>query len=104
MLVNRHHVTEASITALTPYSAQKEEIKKRLQDKKLLTIPVKTITESQGTDVYSVSAKHQFHIICLVTTQMRSRPVRDTPVRTPPRSLDDMDGRGWEVWGWVANG
>ena len=29
-----------------------------------------------------------------VTTQMRSRPVRDTPVRTPPRSLDDMDGGG----------
>ena len=25
-------------------------------------------------------------------------------VRTPPRSLDDMDGRGWEVRGWVANG
>ena len=61
---------------------------------------------------------------------MRSRPVRDTPVRAPPRSLDDMDGRGWEVrdglrmvsrvslyrvyvyvdwrgwevWGWVVNG
>ena len=28
---------------------------------------------------------------------MQSRPVRDTPVCTPPRSLDDMDGRGWEV-------
>ena len=28
-----------------------------------------------------------------VTTQMRSRPVRDTLVHTPPRSLDDMDGR-----------
>ena len=66
VLVNRHHVTEASITALTPYSAQKEEIKKRLQDKKLLTIPVKTITESQGTNLYSVLAKHQFHICLLV--------------------------------------
>ena len=24
---------------------------------------------------------------------MRSRPIRDTPVSTPPRSLDDRDGR-----------
>ena len=36
-----------------------------------------------------------------VTTQMRSRPDRDTPVRTP---LDGTDGRGWEVRGWVVNG
>ena len=33
--------------------------------------------------------------------QMRSRPGCDTPVHTPPRSLDDIDGRGWEVRGWV---
>ena len=39
-----------------------------------------------------------------VTTQMRSRPNRDTLVRTPPRLLDDMDGRGWKIRGWVANG
>ena len=39
-----------------------------------------------------------------VMTQKRSRSDRDTPVRTPARSLDDMDGRGWEVRGWVANG
>ena len=36
-----------------------------------------------------------------VTPQMQSRPVRDTPV---PRSLDDMDGRGWEVREWAGNG
>ena len=52
------------------------------------------------------------YIVCMhvavrvlhVTTQMRSRPVCDTPVCTPPRSLDDMDGRGWEVREWIANG
>ena len=32
--------------------------------------------------------------------QMRSRPGFDTPVRTPPRSLDDIDGRG----GWSGDG
>jgi superfamily I DNA and/or RNA helicase len=48
-------VTQDNITALTPYSAQKEEIKKRLQDEKLpVKISVKTITESQGTDHISL--------------------------------------------------
>ena len=35
---------------------------------------------------------------------MRSRPVCDTLVRTPPRSLDDMDGRGWEGLGGQGMG
>ena len=51
--------------------------------------------------------KHFYHnkgVIELELLVMRSRPIRDMPVRTPPRSLDGMDGRGWEVWGWVANG
>ena len=48
VLVNQHRVSQTSITALTPYSAQKEEIKKRLQEKRLSNILVKTITESQG--------------------------------------------------------
>ena len=51
VLVNQYRVKQTSILALTPYSAQKEEIKKRLQDRKLITIPVKTITESQGTNL-----------------------------------------------------
>ena len=29
---------------------------------------------------------------------------RYAAVRTPPHSMDDTDGRGWEVRGWAANG
>ena len=48
VLVSHHKVPRTSLTALTPYSSQKEEIKKRLEEKTLSEIPVKTITESQG--------------------------------------------------------
>lgn len=58
VLVNQHKVSQASITALTPYSAQKEELKKRLQEKRLLDVPVKTITESQGDDLNNCDQGH----------------------------------------------
>ena len=41
-------------------------------------------------------------IASCVTTQMRSQPVRDTPVCTPPRSLDD--NYGWEGLGGQGMG
>lgn len=46
----RHHVAQNQIAALTPYSAQKDEIKKYLskKDPKLSGVHVKTVTESQG--------------------------------------------------------
>lgn len=49
-LVQRHHVPNREIAVLTPYSAQKEEIKKRMNAQHLGDILVKTITESQGMD------------------------------------------------------
>lgn len=48
MLVTRHRVAQNQIAALTPYSAQKEEIKKYLKVRNLSGIQVKTVTESQG--------------------------------------------------------
>ena len=48
MLVTNHRVAQNQIAALTPYSAQKEEIKKHLKDRNLSQIQVKTVTESQG--------------------------------------------------------
>ena len=50
-----------------------------------------------------------------LSATIRSRPNRDTPVRTPPRyGWEGLGGQGrgcewlaglvWEVWGWVANG
>ncbi len=48
MLVARHKVAQKQIAALTPYSAQKEEIKKYLRARNLSDITVKTVTESQG--------------------------------------------------------
>lgn len=49
-LVMHHHVAQNQIAALTPYSAQKDEIKKWLLKKnpKLSNVHVKTVTESQG--------------------------------------------------------
>ena len=37
------------IAALTPYSAQREEIRKELQNSGVRGVRVKTITDSQGT-------------------------------------------------------
>ena len=53
MLVTTHRVAQTQIAALTPYSAQKEEIKKYLKDYGLSDIRVKTVTESQGTTIRS---------------------------------------------------
>jgi len=36
------------VAVITPYSAQKEEIRKQLAEKDLVDVAVKTITESQG--------------------------------------------------------
>ena len=46
----QHRVAQNEIAALTPYSAQKDEIKKCLlkKDPKLSNVQVKTVTESQG--------------------------------------------------------
>ena len=48
MLVTKHRVDQGQIAALTPYSAQKEEIKRYLKARSLSQIQVKTVTESQG--------------------------------------------------------
>ena len=44
----RRRVPQERIAALTPYSAQKEEIKRYLSRERLSDIQVKTVTESQG--------------------------------------------------------
>ena len=38
------------IAALTPYSAQRQEIRKELDNHKVKNVRVKTITDSQGTN------------------------------------------------------
>ena len=43
-------------------------------------------------------------MLCIITTQMRFQPDCDMPVHMATRSLDNTDGRGWEVRGLVANG
>ena len=58
ILVTRHQVKENEIAALTPYSAQKEEVKKHLLDKGLSTMQVKTVTESQGYTQYMYVVPH----------------------------------------------
>lgn len=85
-LVMRHHVAQNQIAALTPYSAQKDEIKKWLlkKDPKLSNVHVKTVTESQGnilslTILYPVTGFATIFIgseygIVLLST-VRSKPV-----------------------------
>lgn len=48
LLVSNYHVSPEEIAVITPYSAQKEEIKTRLKTTCVDGIAVKTITESQG--------------------------------------------------------
>ena len=46
--MTQYQVAQNQIAALTPYSAQKEEIKRILIEKNVPNIQVKTVTESQG--------------------------------------------------------
>lgn len=46
--MTKYQVAQNQIAALTPYSAQKEEIKRILRENNVPDIQVKTVTESQG--------------------------------------------------------
>ena len=48
VLIHTHGVDPDKIAALTPYSAQKEEIRAQLENQNITGVVVKTITESQG--------------------------------------------------------
>ena len=47
-LISRHKVEPGEIAVITPYSAQKEEVKKQLGREGVEGVTVKTITDSQG--------------------------------------------------------
>ena len=66
MLVTKHKVAQDKIAALTPYSAQKEEIKKYLRGRDLSRIQVKTVTESQGNSSIHIYQSHAavHNIVC----------------------------------------
>ena len=51
-LISRHNVKPGEIAVITPYSAQKEEVKKQLKQKGkgVENVIVKTITDAQGKD------------------------------------------------------
>ena len=48
VLIHTHKISSSEIAVLSPYSAQKEEIKIQLTKRKVTGVAVKTITESQG--------------------------------------------------------
>ena len=52
MLTEVHRVHPNEIVVLTPYSAQKVEIKRIAEKQKITEVEVKTITESQGEYLY----------------------------------------------------
>ena len=53
-LINNYGVKAEEIAALTPYSAQREEIRKELRNSRVRDVRVKTITDSQGTFTPSI--------------------------------------------------
>jgi len=48
VLMDKHTIDPKHIAALTPYSAQREEIRKQMKKQRVSGVEVKTITESQG--------------------------------------------------------
>ena len=54
-LLSNYHVNPEEIAVITPYSAQKEEIKTRLKKRAVDGIAVKTITESQGVYLIAIN-------------------------------------------------
>jgi len=60
VLIHAHKISSGQIAVLTPYSAQKEEIKIQLTKRKVTGVTVKTITESQG--------KPEAHCIVMMIT------------------------------------
>ena len=48
VLIDDHTIDPRQIAALTPYSAQREEIRKQMKKRRVNGVEVKTITESQG--------------------------------------------------------
>lgn len=58
-LISEHGMQAEDIAAITPYSAQKEEIKKQLKRLKLEAVVVKTITDAQGNKIY-----YSYLVIC----------------------------------------
>ena len=48
VLIDNHTIDPRQIAALTPYSAQREEIRKQMKKQRVTGVEVKTITESQG--------------------------------------------------------
>ena len=48
VLIDKHTIDPRHIAALTPYSAQREEIRKQMKKRRVNGVEVKTITESQG--------------------------------------------------------
>ena len=98
-------MAQNQIAALTPYSAQKEEIKKHLKARKLSDVQVKTVTESQG-DSYENQFKYVLHLIPLsfigseygivLLSTVRSKPVREIRLGD-----DGRDQRKNADFGWI---
>ena len=65
MLTEVHNVHPNEIAVLTPYSAQKVEIKRIAEKQEIIGVEVKTITESQGEYPYYQKVKYlKLAIIC----------------------------------------
>ncbi len=62
-LITVHGVSPKEVAAITPYSAQREEIRKQLQTQAVSDVLVKTITESQGSIDFVKWQLHNINII-----------------------------------------
>lgn len=107
VLVSQYRVKQNQIAALTPYSAQKEEIKRCLNANNVSDIKVKTVKESQGLIAQCKLSKFnslvhpllwqyvgsEYGIVLLST--VRSKPVHELKLG------DDNKGRKNADIGWI---
>ncbi len=110
-LISKYGMQPGEIAAITPYSAQKEEIKNQLQLLKIGGVVVKTIMDAQGIMVCIVQIMKlhviigsEFGIVLLST--VRSQPLAKLPiVTTYTKSGERNVDLGWkrENLGFITN-
>ncbi|XP_035692652.1 uncharacterized protein LOC118427123 [Branchiostoma floridae] len=80
-LVVRHHVKTSQIAVLSPYRAQVHQITETLKERKLDTVSVRTIVDSQGSEWDYV-----------ILSTVRSLPQGEIPTQPPRRWMKDQLG------------
>jgi len=76
VLIDKHTIDPRHIAALTPYSAQREEIRKQMKKQRVTGVEVKTITESQGKQrkILALYMSAQYTLTDVDPWQLQTQP------------------------------